>query len=63
MSLGFPLSVRSGNFFFLSRKGERGCILAMFFAPFPKKGILDYIANRLIIQVLRYVDTACRIVH
>jgi len=52
MSLDFPLSVWSRNFFFfLSRKGERGCAFAVFLAPFPEKGILDYIAHRPIIQV------------
>ena len=52
MSLGVPSSVWSTNFcFFLSRKGERGCVFAVFFAPFPEKGILDYIAHRPIIQV------------
>ena len=35
----------------LSQKGERGCVFAVFFAPFPEKGILDYIAHRPIIQV------------
>ena len=38
-------------FFFLSQRGERGCVFAVFFAPFPEKGILDYIAHRPIIQV------------
>ena len=38
-------------FFFLSRKGERGCVFGVFFAPFPDKGILDYIAHRPITQV------------
>ena len=54
MSLGFPLSAWSRIlFFFLSRKGERGYVFAVVFAPFPEKGILDYIAHRPIIQVLR----------
>jgi len=43
--------VKKFFFFFLSRKGERGCALAVFLAPFPEKGILDYIAHRPIIQV------------
>jgi len=37
--------------FFLSRRGERGRVFAVFFAPFPEKGILDFIAHRPIIQV------------
>ena len=53
MSLDFPLSVRSRNYFyfFLSRKGERGCVFAVFFAPVPEKEILDFIAHGSIIQV------------
>ena len=38
-------------FLFLSRRGERGCVFAVSFAPSPEKGILDYIAHRPIIQV------------
>ena len=38
-------------FFFLSRKGERGCVFAVFFAPVPEKEILDFIAHGSIIQV------------
>jgi len=42
MSLDFPLLVWSRNLFlFLSRRGERGRVFAVFFAPFPEKGILD----------------------
>jgi len=52
MSLDFPLLVRSGIFLvFLSRSGEGGRVFAVFFAPFPEKGILDFIAHRPIIQV------------
>jgi len=43
--------VKNFLFFFLSRRGERGRVFAVFFAPFPEKGILDYIAHRPIIQV------------
>jgi len=59
-------------FFFLSRKGERGCAFAVFLAPFPEKGILDYIAHRPIIQVFTVYPTvllptvgrtACNILH
>ena len=39
--------------FFLSQRGERGRVIAVFFAPFPEKGILDYIAHRPIIQVIK----------
>jgi len=54
MLLGYPLPVSQGILFlFLSRKGERSCVLAMFLAPFPEEGILDYIAHRPIIQVFR----------
>jgi len=38
-------------FFFLSRKGERGCVFAVFFSPVPEKEILDFIAHGSIIQV------------
>ena len=38
------------SFLFLSQKGERGHVFAVFFAPFPEKGILDHIAHRPIIQ-------------
>ena len=48
--------VKNFLFFFLSRKGERGCVFAVFFAPFPEKGILDYIAHRPIIQVFTVCD-------
>jgi len=53
MSLDFPLLVRSRNFFllFLSRKGERDCVFAVFFAPVPEKEILDLIAHGSIIRV------------
>jgi len=52
MSLDFPLLVWSRIiFFFLSQRGERGRVFAVFFAPFPEKGIPDYIAHRPIIQV------------
>ena len=42
MSLDFLLSVRSRKFcfffFFPSRKGERGCVFAVFFAPHSREG-------------------------
>jgi len=57
MSLEFPLSVRSRNsfVFFLSRKGERGCVFVVFFSPVPEKEILDFIAHSSIIQVFTVV--------
>ena len=45
MVLDFPLSVRSRIIIFLSQQGERGCVFAVFFAPIPEKGILDFIAQ------------------
>jgi len=47
MSLGFPLSVRSRFFlfFFSVLEGGKGCVFAVFLAPFPEKGILDFIAH------------------
>jgi len=52
MSLDFPLSkVKKFLFFYLSRKGERGCVFAVFFSPVPEKEILDFIAHGSIIQV------------
>ena len=53
MSLDSPLSVRSRNFcfFLLSRKRERGCAFAVFFALVPEKEILDFIAHGSIIRV------------
>jgi len=45
MLLGFPLSLRSRKVVPLSLKGERRCISAVFFAPFPEKGVLDFIAH------------------
>jgi len=52
--------VKKFLFFFLSRKGERGCAFAVFLAPFPEKGILDYIAHRPIIQVFTVFDAEVR---
>ena len=37
-------------FFFLSQQGERGCVFAVFFAPF-QKGISNFIAHGSIIRV------------
>ena len=37
--------------FFLSQKGERSCVLAVFFTPVLEKEILNYIADGSIIQV------------
>ena len=46
MPFGFPLLVNEKfGFFFLSREGERGCVFAVFLAPFPEKGILDFTAH------------------
>ena len=56
MSLDFPLLVRSRNFgFFSVSEGERGRVFAVFFAPFPEKGILDFTAHRPIIQVFTVI--------
>jgi len=33
------------------RKGERGCVFAVFLTHFPEKGISNYIAHGSIIQV------------
>ena len=48
------LAVRPSNFLFLFclGGGERGSVFAVFFAPFPEKGILNHIAHGPIIQVL-----------
>jgi len=52
MSLDFPLLVRSRNFCFFSvSAGGKGPCFCYVFAPFPEKGILDFIAHRPIIQV------------
>jgi len=57
MSLDFPLLVRSRSFWFFScLGGGRGRVFAVFFAPFPEKGILDFIAHRPIIQVFYGID-------
>jgi len=58
MSLDFPLSkVKKFFFFFLSRKGERGCVFAVFFSPIPEKEILDFIAHGSTIQVFTVIMT------
>jgi len=51
VGLSSPGMVKKLLFFFLSRKGGRGRVFAVFFAPFPEKGILDCMAHRPIIQV------------
>jgi len=57
MSLDFPLLVWSRkSSFFLSQRGERGRVCAVFFAPFPEKGIPDYRAHCPIIQVFTVID-------
>ena len=43
--------VKKFLFFFLSRKGGRGCVFAVFLPPVPEKEILDFIAHGSIIQV------------
>ena len=43
--------VKKFLFFPPSRKGERGCVFAVFFSPVPEKKILDFIAHGSIIQV------------
>ena len=48
--------VKKFLFFFLSRKGERGCVFAVFFSPIPEKEILDFIAHGSIIQVFTVVE-------
>jgi len=47
--------VKKFLFFYLSRKGERGCVFAVFFSPVPEKEILDFIAHGSIIQVFTVV--------
>ena len=47
--------VKKFLFFFLSRKGERGCVFAVFPPPVPEKEILDSIAHSSIIQVFTVV--------
>ena len=37
--------IKNNFYLFLSRKGEAGCVFAVFFAPVPEKGILDFIAH------------------
>jgi len=44
------LSKVEKSFFFLSRKGGRGCVFAVF-GPVPEKEILDSIAHGSIIRV------------
>jgi len=51
VGLSSPSKVKKFCFFFPSRRGEGGRVFAVFFAPFPEKGILDFIAHRPIIQV------------
>jgi len=54
MSLSIPLSVRSRIFLFFSvSEGGKVPVIDVFFAPFPEKGILDFILveHRPIIQV------------
>jgi len=51
VGLSSPSMVKKFLFFPLSHRGERGRVFAVFFAPFPEKGIPDYIAHRPIIQV------------
>ena len=53
--------VKKFLFFFLSQQGEGGCVVAVFFAPIPEKGILDFIAHGSIIQVLTVLDNPKRI--
>jgi len=51
VGLSSPSLVKNFLFFFLSQRGGRGRVFAVFFAPFPEKGIPDYIAHRPIVQV------------
>jgi len=44
MPLGLPLLAWSRKIIILAR-GEGGCVFAVFFALFPEKGILDFIAH------------------
>ena len=55
VGLSSPSKVRKLFYFFLSRR--RPCFCCVF-APFPEKGILDFIAHRPIIQVFT-VDQNC----
>jgi len=48
MSLDFPLI--KVKIFFLSQKGERGCVFAVVFSTVPEKEILDFIAHGSIIR-------------
>jgi len=50
VGLSSPSKVKK-FFFFSVPEGGRGRVFAVFFAPFPEKGILDFIAHRPIIQV------------
>jgi len=47
--------VKKFLFFFLSQQGGRGCVFAVFFAPIPEKGILDFTAHGSIIRVFTVV--------
>jgi len=61
MSLGFPFSVRSGNFCFFFRLGRRkGCVFAAFLAHFPEKGISNCIAHSPMIRVFTASGGALR---
>jgi len=51
VGLSSPSMVKKFFFFFLSQRGGMGRVFAVFFAPYPEKGIPDYIAHRPIIQV------------
>jgi len=64
VGLSSPSMVKNFFLFLLSQRGERGRVFAVFFAPFPEKGIPDYIAHRPIIQVFtgipgRYIEESC----
>ena len=58
VGLSSPSKVKKFLFFFLSRRGGRGRVFAVFFAPFPEKGILDFIAHRPIIQLFKFLRYA-----
>ena len=57
VGLSSPSKVKKFLFFSVS-EGERGRVFAVFFAPFPEKGILDFIAHSPIIQEDTYVKLA-----
>ena len=56
MSLGLPLSARSGNFFF--SEGGKGCVFAVVFCSLSSEASLDFIAHDSIIRVFTVFEDA-----